>query len=154
MRSWLFKVRRWSGLLLALVVALLALSGGTPLRAEAQNPGRMTVGFSRTTPPVKPGMICKGQQYKILAWPYVLFPDGTYNNEFHANAATVSVSTGLVGTITPPSVRLRRGVGAPSALFLYSSDKTGPESLLFLATMPRPVVITDFDANTGSRMEL
>jgi hypothetical protein len=149
MGSWLNKSRRWPTLLLALVIALLALSGGTPLRAEAQtSTGKMNVGWNPRTPPVGPGMICKGQNLSILATPYAVIGPEVFPNMFHAHRASVTVTPARVGTIIPPLFTLR-SLGGP-AVFIYNSDKTGQESLLFTATMPRPVTITDTNATTGS----
>jgi hypothetical protein len=156
MRLWteLVRLRRWLSLrrvVFAALALVVALVGGAPVAAE--NGGRMSVDFSYRTPEVAPGTICKGRQYQITAWPYVVFPDGTYNREFHSYRATVTVTPAILGTITPPSVRLLRNAGGLPALFHYTADRTGQEHLRFTVAMRRPVVYDETDAATGSRTE-
>ena len=145
MRLWteLVRLRGWPSpwrVLFAALVLVAALAGGAYAPVAAQIGGRMSVDFSYRTPEVAPGTICKGRQYQITAWPYVVFPDRTYNFEFHASRATVTVTPAILGTITPPSVRLLRNVGGLPALFHYTADRTGQESLRFTVALPRPVV--------------
>jgi hypothetical protein len=98
----------------------------------------MLVVFSHMTPPLSDGKLCKGQQYEILALPYVLGNDGFDDDPFHQQIAPLAVTPASLGRITPPSVRLTPAMRV-AVLFHYTADRTGHENLVFTATLPTPV---------------
>src|SRR5436309_313219 len=74
MGSRLAKLRRWPLLLVSLVLALLALSGGTPPRVEAETerpavPTGMSIDLDPRTPVLKPGVLCTYRIYTIFVQP-------------------------------------------------------------------------------------
>jgi hypothetical protein len=137
MGSRLATSRRWPALrrvlFAALVLVVLTLAGGASLRqAQAlQNVGHMTVNFSASTPPIKPGVICKDQDYQIEVRPVL---------DVGAGVGAVPLFGSVVISMTRPDRGTLEGATGPTArivnvggaaIFTYRAQTTGQELLNF-----------------------
>jgi hypothetical protein len=132
MGLWLVKSRRWRALRFPFLVALLALSlGAPPGHVKSQSQGvAFYIQFDPRTPPVKLGVICKGQNYVILALPLVHFGEvAEYEELYNRVHAHIRVYPATVGTIIPTGIRL---LESGPAAFIYKSDNLGKETLTFV----------------------
>jgi len=67
---------------------------------------------------------------------------------FNVERAPVTVSGASIGTVIPPVFNLP--VEPDPAVFIYRAEKTGQETLTFLATLPRPMNFEAIDPTTNS----
>jgi hypothetical protein len=112
---------------------------GTFPRAEAQShpplPTGIKVEFDPSTKPEADGSVCKDKEYKIRASPWVQDLDGNQTQYWLFNNHHGDVrAKGAIGTITPTLVKLK-AYESP-AVFDYSSEDVGKETLTFTASIP------------------
>jgi hypothetical protein len=131
----LVRFRGWLSVRYVLFAALalvLAMAGGATLRqAQAQQSvGQMRVNFSASTPPLKPGVICKDQDYQIVVQP-MLSSVGV--GQFPVLASwVISLTRPDLGTLNgsiEPAARHTTNGGV--AVFTYRAQRTGQEKLNF-----------------------
>src|SRR5262245_28728409 len=112
MRLRLVNSRRWPPLrgtgFVALMLAVLLLAGAVPARqVEAQDSKVLiAISFSPQTPPLQPGLICRGQDYEIEVRPEV--PVG-------AGMKPVPLFGGTILTMTKPDIGTLNATEKPSA---------------------------------------
>jgi hypothetical protein len=137
MRLWteLVSPRGWPSLrrvlLAALLLVMVMLEGGASLRqAQAQTAAvRMFVSFSPSTPPIKPEVICKDQDYQIVVRPMLQFES--------VRRGVVPLLHSIVWSLTQPALGTLNGTTAPIkqysagglAVFTYKAQRTGQEIL-------------------------
>jgi hypothetical protein len=126
------RVASWRILLAILVLVLVALVGGLPLRQiqALQHLEQMTVNFSASTPPIRSGVICKDRDYQIEVRPKLLSVE--VGELPVLGSKVLSLTRPDFGTLngrTEPTGRNTSVGGA--AVFTYRAQRTGQEKLNF-----------------------
>ncbi len=128
MGSRLATLRRWPVLLFALVATLvLALSGGVPPRAAAQDVpgGTVSIKFSMDTLPIAVGVLCRDMQYKILF--HASQAVGKVQKPIHAGIELVTA----LNRINPRYLDIPEN--DPEGVAYYDAQNIGHETIAYTA---------------------
>jgi hypothetical protein len=154
----LVRLRVWPSLrrvLFAALALVVALGGGASLRqAQAQETlERILVYFSALTPPPKPGVICKDEDYDILVQPLRQLPLPS------VAPRRLPLLHSIVFSLTAPALGTMNGQHGPAGLytsggvgvFTYRAQQTGQEKLNFGWT---DFIRPDFPLNNPSHEDI
>src|SRR5258708_1964028 len=115
----------------ALALVVLALAGGVPPHAEAQEKDILTVQFSPDTLPIGinakgESILCQGQKYKIYA-------QAVFSDELQGSALLDKfyIASGTTNHVDPQRVSIR--AHEPAATFIYDAKNKGSDALTFEA---------------------